>query len=285
MWLFRHDFMPFTYVRDQLHRPYHSPFLLAGLVGGQIVALLPAALLFFGIFNCKAPVGEDRLHSFDRAFLCFITFGPFILTFLLALLAGFKIHDMWATPFWNFIGIWAIFRFGPAFPVPALQRFAYGWGIIFIFSLMAYAGGTLYGPYVTHKTQRVHFPGRALAEKLADAWHERYHAPLRYVIGNIWPAGNVAYYTPERPHVLIMGDYVISPWIKPENIARDGGIIVWCIRDCTGRGYDEGTPAFIHNEFPQAEMQPQLTLARQTRAEVEPAIMGWAILPPAENAP
>jgi len=279
IWLVQHDFMPFTYAQSRMNHPHHKLSLLLGLVSGQLGALLPAALLFFSCFN-RNTSAEDELHAFDRAFLCIVTFGPFFLTFLFALAMGYHIRDMWGTPFWNFIGLWAIFRFRPKFSRESLQRFAFGWGIIFIGILFAYGGSTLYGPYVTHKTQRAHFPGRALAEKMADAWHERYHRPLKYVIGDIWPAGNVAYYASERPHVFMMGDYTISPWIDSADLKREGGIIVWCVRYCIGRGVNEQPPPFIHEEFPQADVQPWLTLPRQTGADVEPVIMAWAFLPP-----
>jgi hypothetical protein len=279
IWLMHHHFIPFNYAHNQMKPPLHSPSLLFGLVTGQLLALLPAALLYFSVFNSRSP-DQDRLHSFDRAFLCAVTFGPFILTFLMSFITGFKVRDMWATPFWNFIGLWVIFRFPPVLSPDSKRRFAFGLSVIFVFTLIAYAGSIIYGPYVTNKTQRVHFPGRALASQIADAWHERFHAPLTYMIGDIWPAGNVAYYAPERPHVLIMGDYAVSPWIDKNDLVKKGGVIVWCVSNCARHDYEELIPPFVHDEFPQAEIQPALTLPRETGADVKPVAIGWAILAP-----
>lgn len=280
LWLFANNFIPFDYASNQLRPLHHSFSLLFGLVGGQLLALLPAALLYFAVFSRQQQHGEDSLHSFDRAFLCSITFGPFMLTFLAATITGFKIHDMWGTPFWNFIGLWAIFRFPPKLSRESLQRFAFGWSLIFIFCIAAYAGSVIYGPYITHKTERIHFPGRALAKTMGAAWHDRFQRPMKYVIGDIWPAGNVAYYSKERPHVLIMGDYKISPWINPADLAKEGGIIVWCVRHCARHDYEEVIPPFVHDEFPQAEIQAPFTLPRETGAEVDPVVMDWAVLAP-----
>ncbi len=121
--------------------------------------------------------------------------------------------------------------FQPELTPQALNRFLIQHLVIIFVAAM---GGsisvqyTLY-PYMSSKTQRVHFPGAIWPKKQPMPGTKRPHTPLRYVIGDTWPAGNIAYYAPERPHVLIKGDYSISPWVKPDDIQKNGGIFVWCM--------------------------------------------------------
>ena len=70
----------------------------------------------------------------------------------------------------------------------------------------------------------------------------------------------------ERPHVLIMGDYRISPWIDADDLQKSGGIIVWCAAHCLDKNYAVAIPPYLTEAFPNAEVQQPLTLLRQTQA-------------------
>jgi hypothetical protein len=186
---------------------------------------------------------------------------------------------MWATPLWGFIGLWAITRFPIKFSPAMWRRFTYSWAALFTIIISIYAIINVYSPYVTHKSLRVYFPGQTLAKLVIKGWDQHYHVPLRYIIGDTWPAGNVAYYPPGRQHVLIDGDYQISPWVKPTDIKEYGAVLVWCIQNCAGKNSIEPTPTYVQN-FPDAEIQEPLVIPRQSHANLPPVTIGWALLPP-----
>jgi hypothetical protein len=287
IWLRNHDFLPFTYALDRLHesKSHVLPqFILSPLVlfAGQFVVLLSFLLLFLVFYGRKGVDRDVRTDAFDKTFLDVMAFGPFLLMFVLASVFGFAIHDMWGTPFWSFLGLWAINRFRPSFSPESLTRFVYASAVISAAILFFYVGSNILAPYLDTRTKRIHFPGNALARYVTDVWHDRYHAPLRFAIGDTWPAGNIGYYAAERPHVFIFGDKTISPWIKSADLEKYGGVIVWCVRHCMGQQEQaEDLPDFVHERFPQAEIQPTFSLERQTEADIPPVRMGWAILPPA----
>jgi len=289
IWLKNHDFLPFTYMMERLQvdKPHRLPnfvFSPLVLVTGQAVVLVGFAVLFLVFYGRKDRADDVNADKFDMAFLDAVTFGPFVLTFLLALMFGFSIRDMWGTPFWSFLGLWAIARFRPSFSNDNMTRFTYAWTMIFAGMLIAFLGSNILYPYIELKTKRINFPGRQLASYVTDVWHDRYHAPLRFAVGDTWPAGNVGYYAPERPHVFIMGDKTISPWIKSGDFEKYGGVIVWCERHCLGQQeIPEGLPDFVKEKFPNAEIMPPFSLARQTDADIPPVKMGWAILAPADQ--
>lgn len=287
LWLSHHHFLPFDYAMGRLHedpKPHMLPgFILTPLLVtfGQFVALIPAILLFIIFYDRQESASPNPVTSFDRAFLSTITFGPFALILAMGVLFGFHIRDMWGMPFWSFIGLWAIAYLRPSFSHSNLTRFAYAWSVISVATLLICMSVNILWPYLGTRTMRIHFPGQALADYVTDAWHRRYHTPLRFAVGDTWPAGNVGYYSPERPHVFINGDFEISPWIKHYDFQRYGGVIVWCVRHCIGQqAAEEDVPDFVHEKFPHAEIQEPFLLARQTEADVPPVRMGWAFIPP-----
>lgn len=291
LWLRHNEFLPFTYALDRMQpesKPHVVPnFIFSPMVflAGQLFALIPIVLMFF-VFGRNGASDEKKADSFDQAFLHAVTFGPFVLTLLTSAIFGFRIRDMWGMPFWSFLGLWAVAHFHPSMARESLTRFVYAWSVVVVASLGIFWGSNILYPYVEQKTARIHFPGRALAQQITEAWHQRYNTPLRYVIGDTWVAGNVAFYSPERPHVFIKGDKSISTWIKSQDLKQSGGVIVWCVRHCLGQQEPpDEVPDFVENRYPQARIQKSFFLARQTEAEIPPVKMGWAIVPPGKGAP
>jgi 4-amino-4-deoxy-L-arabinose transferase-like glycosyltransferase len=286
VWLFNHHFQPFMYARDRLQSSPHIGVIHSAIVApslfvvSQFLAVLPALLIFISVIDRRPTPDEAELHKFDKLFLATMTFGPCFLVLIMASFFGLSMHDMWATPFWNFLGLWVVSYFQPVLSSRALRRMAYSGIFVLIGLMIAYIGGTFGYPYATGKGLRVHFPGRALAKRVSLEWTHRYGAPLSYVIGDTWPAGNIAYYAVGRPHVFIGANTEASPWIDPALVTKNGGVIVWCIEHCSfGNRRSDELPAYLH-DYPRAEIQPPLTLPRLTSAPIEPVIIGWAILPP-----
>jgi len=285
LWLFDNQFLPFNYARERLNSPPHTPLIKSLIViplmfiGSQVLALLPAVLLFIGLLGHKKKFAETSYSKFDYTFMSTITFGPCLLVLILVFFAGIQIRDMWATPFWNFIGLWALLYVRPVLNGYALYRFAYSGFAILTLLLVMFVAQTYFYPAITNKALRIQFPGQQLADNITTFWNERYHRPLIYVIGDSWPAGNIAYFAHDRAHVLIEGNYTFSPWIKAEDLKRQGGIMVWCIHGCASDNHKDETPPYVH-EFPNADIQPPLNLSKNTPFSVKPATIGWAILPP-----
>lgn len=87
------------------------------------------------------------------------------------------------------------------------------------------------------------YPARALTEELVDIWRTRTGEPLTLVVGDRWHAGNIAFYAPGRPLILLDGDLSISPWVDREMIAREGALLVW-------NPADAGAEAQLRRLFP-----------------------------------
>ena len=285
LWLVHNNFLPLDYTQGRLERnPNHYSAAITTLlmVAGQFISLLFAMLLIVVLYDRRRTPSRKISQSFDRLFLTFAAFGPFLAMFCLSLVFGYHIRDMWQTPFWNFIGLWALVFLRPALGAETLRRFAWAWGLVFLIGLLLFVANETLSPFVTTKPKRTIFPGKNLSQYIVDTWHGRFHAPLRFVIGDAWPAGNVAWYAEDRPHVLMDGDARISPWVDANELKKSGGVIVWCIH-CGERVIGSAMPDGLQASFPHAEVQEPLTLNRMTFANVPPAVVGWAIVAPEDG--
>ena len=148
----------------------------------------------------------------------------------------------------------------------------------------------VFGPYVSGKGTRTHFPGKDLAAAVETIWNDRFSSPLPYVRGDDWPVENVAVYAASRPKVFS------ELWATEEDFHRNGGILLWMesvssskpdngVSGCYGNADfnyspETGRPDEWLKQFPNAEILPSLVLPKKTYFDVPPAKIGIAILPP-----
>ena len=138
-------------------------------------------------------------------------------------------------------------------------------------------------PLVRDRPKATQFPGRLLAETITRQWRERTGMPLVYVGGaegvgtgpGEFAANNVAVYSPDRPHVIVHGNPVKSPWIDMADVTRRGAVLVW-----QPQPGDPGLPDNLHALFPRAELQPPLMLPRQTLLVRQPVTVHYAFVLP-----
>jgi hypothetical protein len=86
-------------------------------------------------------------------------------------------------------------------------------------------------------------------------------------------ANNVAVYSPDRPHVIVNGELALSPWIDVADLERRGAVLVW-------QSQEKELPENIRRQFPRAELQPPLPLARHTLYPRRGELVHYALIPP-----
>jgi len=85
----------------------------------------------------------------------------------------------------------------------------------------------------------------------------------------MWDGGNLAHYSPDQPQVLIDGEPARAPWIDLNDLAINGGVVVWTEEPYT-------LPEPYAAVAPNAVLQPPITLPmRRGNGEVT---IGWAII-------
>jgi 4-amino-4-deoxy-L-arabinose transferase-like glycosyltransferase len=285
VWLFQNDFAPFSYV-DARSAPashwwdyiWHPAFFAAGQFFFMLPALLIAAMFVWprptekaAPSSLPAVFGAD---AFDRRIVTLLAFGPAAAMLALIAVSGRGAVTMWGYPLWLFCGLWVVL-FVPRPLEPArLTRVVIAWSAVFAALALAFTADYTMLPLLDHRYRAAFYPGDALAETLTPRFHAATGGkPLRYVVGSMWLAGNLAHYSPDQPHVLIDGLPRRSPWVDLAEMRRQGALLVWDVGDL------QKLPAPFAALAPDAKVGAPFTLpARRFGKTLEH--IGWAILMP-----
>ena len=262
---------------------WHRFVFPVDFVLAQAMALLPMAFLlssFYKKLMWKDPafvkfVSGGKIHSWEETLLQFLAFGPLVVTFMVSFCFNLRLRSMWGTPFFTFLPAYLLCLFFTGDIRGQMAFFLRRLLSIFVLGLVAYGGMTYGQPYVMKRAKRVHFPGQACAQIITQEWHKYTHQTLSYVIGDIWEAGNIGFYSPDRPAVVIDGQLALSPWVEPTQLREAGAVIVW-----TASSEEEGIPEPLRQRYPRALRQPVIRLTYQTGAPLAPVLIGWALIPP-----
>lgn len=229
VWLFSHDFVTLSYAVGRVSSPpswYNHVFFPAQFVWQQFEVLLPALFLLLFLWIGKKPWRlEPRLviKHFDIEFLLLVGVGPLILTVLLSAIMGIKLRAGWGQPLLSLWGTLLIAWLQPYLTLAKFYRFV---AVVFSFLMLTVTAYCIAlvradGP------SSANYPGKNIAAMFTHDWHEKYHTPLHYVAGSRWLAGNLAFYSSDRPQVFIDWNHRMSPWIDEEKLKQDGAIFVW----------------------------------------------------------
>ena len=173
--------------------------------------------------------------------------------------------------------------FEPVSDPRRLRLFARACLVVLLAMPIAYAADELLEPFLRDRPKATQFPGQLLAQTITQRWRDTTGMPLAYVGGADFPSSGtgefaanlVAVYSPDRPHVVVHGLPALSPWIDPADLDRRGAVFLWEAPDAA-----TGLPDNIKAAFPRAELQPPLTLPRQTLYPRMPAVVNYAVLLP-----
>lgn len=231
-WLGEHWQLPWSYLRgfDQAGPGKLVDHLLEPLrfALGALAGLLFSALLWLSL--------RGRRHAsagppWQDAALLALLFGPLLLSACYGVVTGSRLKSTWAFPFFSLAGVWAMRFVEPVRARQRLPHFLTGLCLVLLLtSSMHWLYKTRWGDSKTR------FDGAALAQLAQTTWEAHSAKPLRIVIADHIDSAIIAAYAPSRPDMLIEGDFRISLWLSPEDIARQGAL--WVCRE--GRRCPEG---------------------------------------------
>ena len=271
VWLVRNDFLPISYA---LARGIGAPVPWPRLLHPVYFTSAQALYLVLVVFSLLPVLGlrwRARASRDARALLAAVTFGPFVLMVLLSLLTGMRIRTMWGLPFWSTLPLFLLYVFARR-PVAVPLSFRLVTVLMPLFAAAAVAMNVA-GPHVTGVAIRIHFPGRALTAAATETWSARAAGPLERVGGDPFLAANVSFHHPDRPLAYAGPEHGHAA--HDAEVHRRGGLLFW---DAGRDG--EAPPADLARRFPQAQWLAPLVLPQMTGAEVAPARVGVAFVPP-----
>jgi len=272
LWLIENDFQPFSYAA---RRATSTDFIdTIGFLPIQLAHHLPMFLLMLcaGLFGKRAnepppPPDKRALH-----YLLLMGLGPAIVLTLIGLVSVSGLRTAWGAPMFNLSGLIAVALLTHRMDARRMQATFIGAGVVIVIVSGLYFGHMRYGYQLTGDPLRGNWPQARIDAAMQEQWRVATNdAPLRIVAGDIWTTGLVGLNDRPPPHVLINGDYAISPWLTPDDVARDGALVVWS-------GSEPAGLASFLGDAPRNEMD---FLPRDARANTEPVTVGYAIMPPA----
>jgi 4-amino-4-deoxy-L-arabinose transferase-like glycosyltransferase len=276
-WLAEQSFLPLQYANARARVAthwYHAVTFPLQWIASQVFFLLPAiGLVALAASRSSANDGA----SFARRYVTVLALGPFTVTTLMAIVLGRLPVAMWGYPLWSFAPLAALMWLPPLEPARQ-RRFAAGFLAIFIAMPLAYVIVEGFEPLVRDRPKATQFPGPALAQKVTQAWREKFASPLPYVGGGEFATNNIAVYSPDRPRVIVHADLSLSPWIDRADLTRRGAVLVWEDGQVDDRGL-----AQMRSTYPGLDVQQPISLPRQSlvaRGTLKPVRVHFAIVPP-----
>ena len=231
LWLLSHDFQPIRYALGSslgvdLSLPSRSMETLRW-VGDQLNRLSPALLLGGGLLTWarRAPAQASAEVVRDGAAAFLFCWGalPLLAIALLGVTTGAELQFQWGTAFMPLTCAWLMLWVGAQRWRRVSVRNAFV-GFALVQALLAainWAQSPIGIPGLIKNHAR-NFPSRAVAERIAPGARAAQGGPIRVIAGPAALAGTLALRLPERPLVLIDGDFAISPWVPPDLVARCG---------------------------------------------------------------
>jgi hypothetical protein len=284
LWIWDNDFVSLKYVSvraaDNTGAIDHLKFPLQ-FAAWQAWYLLPSFAIALPLMVRRGTTRDIAIDGFDRRIITLLALGPAATLFFISLITGRGVLPMWAYPLWLFLGVFIVVAAKSAVDCSKLTQITFLWAICFVAFAIAFSLN--YGVFIQHKRDprfQAFFPGKQLAQEITRRYSAIAGKPPAYVIGSIWIGGNVAYFAPGRPELLIDGIPARAPWIDLSDLKRKGAVVVW-----TGPHSDDGLghattelPPLVRRVAGNAQVQQPFTLKYGRGGGT--AEVGWAILRP-----
>jgi len=275
-WLYQHEFTTFHYTIERMSvpKPYWTQHLTFPLqfMFEQGLILIPT-LIMFSLFLIKYKKNSAiKVSQYHKHLLFYAGLGPFILTLLIALCSGIKLRSAWGQPLLSLWGVMLFVWFKPQISLRQYRLFLIIFSTTLILTGMIY----LFKQYHPTMVSSAIFPGKTIATVLESDWQRQYHVPLRYTAGPRWLAGNVSFYTKNKPDVYMEWNPKVNPWLKDPLLRQHGGIFIWDLNKKKNQWtYDE-----MKNRYPTLTLPKIMHFSYYRNAQLPPVKLMYAFLPP-----
>lgn len=247
----------------------------------QCLALLPMIVVLLPLTGVRWRLRKvEPTERFNRDFLLAMCLGPFLLHLAVSMLLNVRLHSMWGSQLWSFAGLLMLFCLNLRSTPGCWRRVWIGCAVMSLLFVAVVVSRHAVGPYTGH-VHREHFPGKTLAQRVEELWNRRFERALPVVAGDGWLGGNVAFYGRSHAQVFGVVDGLVPPvsgskcaWMDDEQLARLGGVYLWDTQR------QQEIPREMQERFPEIEPVDVLRIPYLTPAEIPPAQIGVAVIPP-----
>ena len=228
IWLWQSHWLPFDYALSRVvpvHGWWPHWLQIQNFIGAQAVAIAPVLAILW-LARTKTLPEHSPLQRRIRRYLTCLAWLPAMYMVAMGVGVGGLGHEMWGMALWPFVGLWGAERWRSNL---SGQRWGQGLLAIALIGMpVALMIGSLCSVTLGFRAWRTEFPGPELAQAGMLFWHaQNGPQPLPLVLGDSWFGGTMAWYSPDRPQLMIDGNTQLSPWVRPTEVAQKGALVVW----------------------------------------------------------
>ncbi|WOE30411.1 MULTISPECIES: glycosyltransferase family 39 protein [unclassified Acinetobacter] len=226
-WLYQHDWLTFNYIQSRSESTDHhyNPLVAFKYLAAQVSNFLP--LLIILLCNKSLYLNFNYLNKNDRNFLFFMGLFPGILLFIISLIAGINIKDMWASPMWSLVAL-ILFSLIPESVFNQRQRgLIKGLWIWLSLITLVMASYLQFGGQIRHKPSRLDWPQQQISQKVQQQWYTMSQCPLDNITGDNWLAILAATKMDQMPSVMMSTSKSYSPWMTLSRLEQKGTFVLW----------------------------------------------------------
>jgi 4-amino-4-deoxy-L-arabinose transferase-like glycosyltransferase len=151
----------------------------------------------------------------------------------------------------------------------------YAWALLLMLPPLIVALAILVLPWMLATDLRLAHPAGEMGRFFAESFERRTGRPLAIVTGDAHTASLVALNAPSRPSVDFLAAPEMSPWVTPQDIVRNGAVVVW--PTTTTRGLP---PPAIERRFPGLVAEVPRAFERRIQGRLQLMRIGWAVIRP-----
>lgn len=227
LWLYQHDWLPFTYIQSRSHEHGGGSNHLAAFkyLLSQVVNFLPLIIIL--ICNKSIYLKLKNIQKDDRIFLFFMGGFPGLSLFLLGLTTGINILDMWASPMWSLIALILI----AMIPDQIFEQHKKGIvkGLVLWLMIISVLMATYiqYGGILRDKPSRMDWPQQVISLNTEQEWTRLSQCQLDNIGGDNWLAILTATKMKKMPSVMMETSASYSPWMNLKRLEEKGSFMLW----------------------------------------------------------
>jgi 4-amino-4-deoxy-L-arabinose transferase-like glycosyltransferase len=234
IWVVQHDYTTLRYAAEAVESAnlWERLRVIVSFTANQLrlafPALLAIALCWAWTRRARrgaAPVASDAVVTpdFDR-WMIGLTWATLVVLAAMALVSGVSLRNHWGVQALQFLPFWLALQWDRRSPID-LRKLVWVAVAVQAASLALYAAEHS-NPHAVQSSRRVDtaYPARRLALTAVKHWASVTNCPLHFVEGSMFDAGLVSLYSGGR--IQVFDSDRATPWIKPEDLQRDGALFV-----------------------------------------------------------
>ncbi|WP_081403330.1 glycosyltransferase family 39 protein [Acinetobacter equi] len=226
-WLYQHDWLTFTYIQARSNEVDNSynPFVAFKYLLAQFTNFLPLIIIL--LCNKSLSIHKLNINQNDKFFILFIGLFPGVMLFIISLLTGVNIKDMWASPMWSLVAL----IFIAMIPDQVFQQRKRGllkglmiWlGVITI----VMASYVQFGGQLRNKPSRMDWPQQEISLNVQKQWDALSDCQMDNLTGDNWLAILAATKMQNLPSVMMSTSEAYSPWMSLARLEQKGTFVLW----------------------------------------------------------